>query len=324
MGDALRHATARRRRARAAGTVAGRRRPGRAARAVAGGDRGAGPALGGVLQRRLEKQQLVARYLFEHLFLAHLHFEGDPERRFFRLVRSRTPPGQPVDRIATRRPYDPPGVQRVYYRLVVDPETVVDKTHMPYALGEARMRRWHELFFEPSYSVAALPSYDPETAANPFIAFHALPVQARHRFLLDDAHYHIMTFIKGPVCRGQAALSVIEDHFWIVFTAPDSPAPARPSSWKPSAGTCACRWPRRARTRSWCAGASTPRARRRTCPRSPTSSSGSWGRRRSSTSPAVGRRREEPQRRADRVPQQRLGHRRHRAGGPAAQDQPGC
>jgi hypothetical protein len=166
------------------------------------------------------KQQLVARYLFEHLFIAHLYFDSSPERRFFRLVRSRTPPGLPVDRIATRRPYDPPGTARVYYRLVVDPESVVDKTHMPYALGEARMRRWRHLFLEPDYPVAALPSYDAATAANPFVAFAALPLQARHRFLLDDAQYTIMTFIKGPVCRGQAALSVIDDHFWIVFTDP--------------------------------------------------------------------------------------------------------
>ena len=169
------------------------------------------------------KQQLVSRYLFEHLFLAHLHFEGDPERRFFHLVRSRTPPGQPIERIVTRRPYEPPGVQRVYYRLIVDPETVVDKTHMPYVLGPSRMQRWRALFLEPNYTVAALPGYDADTVANPFVAFRELPVQARHRFLLDDAHYHMMTFIKGPVCRGQAALSVINDHFWIVFTDPGSP-----------------------------------------------------------------------------------------------------
>jgi hypothetical protein len=171
------------------------------------------------------KQQLVARYLFEHLFLAHLHFEGDPARRFFHLVRSRTPPGQPVDRIATRRPYDPPGTPRVYYRLVVDPESVVDKTHMPFLLNDARLTRWRARFVDADYKVTTLPSYAPETAANPFITFAQLPLSARHWFLLDDALYHIMTFIKGPVCRGQAALNVIDDHFWIVFADPEaSPA----------------------------------------------------------------------------------------------------
>ena len=50
------------------------------------------------------KQQLVSRYLYEHLFIAHIHFAGTHEREFFRLVRSTTPPGQPVNEIATVRP----------------------------------------------------------------------------------------------------------------------------------------------------------------------------------------------------------------------------
>ena len=29
-----------------------------------------------------------------------------------------------------------------------------------------------------------------------------------------------MGFIKGPVCRGQIALDVIEDRFWVAFLAP--------------------------------------------------------------------------------------------------------
>ena len=33
--------------------------------------------------------------------------------------------------------------------------------------------------------------------------------------------YIIMTFIRGPVCKGQVALNVIEDHFWIMFVDPD-------------------------------------------------------------------------------------------------------
>ena len=30
-----------------------------------------------------------------------------------------------------------------------------------------------------------------------------------------------MTFIRGPVCRGQVAVDVIEDHFWVAFLDPD-------------------------------------------------------------------------------------------------------
>jgi len=39
--------------------------------------------------------------------------------------------------------------------------------------------------------------------------------------MLDEAQFTIMGFIKGPVCRGQIALNVIEDQFWVVFIDPD-------------------------------------------------------------------------------------------------------
>jgi hypothetical protein len=166
------------------------------------------------------KEQLTSRYLYEHLFLAHLHFDSDPGSHYFRLVRSSTPPGEPTREIATRRPYDDPGVSRVYYRLRAERETLVAKTHMPYALGPERMTLWRQLFLAPDYSVTALPSYAPEVAANPFVAFQALPVNARYRFMLDEAQFTIMGFIKGPVCRGQVALDVIEDQFWVFFANP--------------------------------------------------------------------------------------------------------
>jgi len=79
-----------------------------------------------------------------------------------------------------------------------------------------------ELFNEPDYTVNALPGYEVHTASNPFIAFHDLPVKSRYRFMLEEAEYIIRGFIKGPVCRGQVALNVIDDHFWAVFTDPDT------------------------------------------------------------------------------------------------------
>jgi hypothetical protein len=38
--------------------------------------------------------------------------------------------------------------------------------------------------------------------------------------MLDEAEFTIMGFIKGPVCRGQIALDVIDDHFWVFFADP--------------------------------------------------------------------------------------------------------
>ena len=50
------------------------------------------------------RNQLVARYLYEHLYPAHLYFEDLESNSFFELVRSTTPPGQPIEIIATLRP----------------------------------------------------------------------------------------------------------------------------------------------------------------------------------------------------------------------------
>ncbi|SFM28728.1 Fatty acid cis/trans isomerase (CTI) [Variovorax sp. OV329] len=166
------------------------------------------------------KEQLFARYAYEHLFLAHLYFGDDTQRQYFKLVRSSTPPGQPVRDLATRRPVDEPGVPRVYYRFVPERESIVAKTHMPYRLDTARMARWRSLFLQPAYTVERLPGYEAQDAANPFKTFEALPVSARYSFMLDEAEFTIMGFIKGPVCRGQMALDVIDDRFWVFFMAP--------------------------------------------------------------------------------------------------------
>lgn len=173
------------------------------------------------------KQQLVNRYIYEHLFLANIYFEelespNEPPK-YFKIVRSSTSPGQPVKLIATRRPYDDPNVPTVYYRIVPYLETIVTKTHLPYALNKQRMDRWNELFYETEYNVRFLPDYREKIAANPFKSFEQLPMASRYKFMLDEAQYIIMNFIKGPVCRGQVAVNVIQDHFWVFFTNPDLP-----------------------------------------------------------------------------------------------------
>jgi hypothetical protein len=165
--------------------------------------------------------RLMSRYLYEHLFYAHLYFREEP--RFFEMVRSKTPPGEAIDLIATRRPYDDPGVARVYYRLRPMHETLVAKTHIPYPLDDVKLEKFRRWFLADSVKVAALPSYDRETASNPFITFRDLPPRSRYRFMLEEAHFTIAGFLKGPVCRGQVALGVINDRFWVVFANPDLP-----------------------------------------------------------------------------------------------------
>ncbi len=189
------------------------------------------PALSGLAQLEIGKweryfnasslkQKLVARYLFEHLFIGHIHFKGHPQNEFYQWVRSTTPPGQAINEIPSVRPYDDPGTPDFFYRLRRVSETLVDKIHFVYELSDAKMHRYDDLFFKPEYTVTELPTYQPVVSSNPFAAFSALPLTSRYQFLLDDAQYFVSGFIKGPVCRGQAATGSIRDRFWVIFTKP--------------------------------------------------------------------------------------------------------
>jgi len=166
------------------------------------------------------KHRLMSRYIYEHLFSGHMQFEGTDKREFYRVVRSSTPPGEPVNEIATVRPYDDPG-DVLYYRLLRYPAQIVAKSHQVYELSDARLKRLKSLFLDPDYTVDSLPSWEPVVAANPFKAYKDIPAKSRYQFLLDDAAFFIEGFIKGPVCRGMIALNVIEDRFWVTFVDPD-------------------------------------------------------------------------------------------------------
>ncbi|BCG65917.1 MAG: hypothetical protein methR_P3788 [Methyloprofundus sp.] len=170
--------------------------------------------------RRSLKQQLVSRYIYEHLFIGHIHFKGQPDNEFYKLVRSKTPTGQAIAEIKSVRPYDDPQVATFYYRLRPVVSTIVDKTHFVYELGDKRRLRYQQLFFANKFRVTELPSYEPEAGANPFKTFVDIPNIVKYQFLLDDAQYFVSGFIKGPVCRGQLALNVIQDHFWVLFLNP--------------------------------------------------------------------------------------------------------
>ncbi|MEH6590289.1 MAG: fatty acid cis/trans isomerase [Halioglobus sp.] len=172
-----------------------------------------------------DKEKLMSRYLYEHLYLAGLYLEENDKPVWFRLVRSYTAPGRNIGLISTRRPYDDPRTTQFYYRLQRMPISILDKRHMPYRFDQLRMDWYQELFLEPDYKVAGFPDYSSETINNPFRRFQDIPVKSRYEFLLHEAQFSIMNFIKGPVCRGQIALNVIDDHFWVMFVAPDEEEP---------------------------------------------------------------------------------------------------
>ncbi|WLE98732.1 MAG: fatty acid cis/trans isomerase [Candidatus Electrothrix communis] len=167
------------------------------------------------------KHRVTSRYLYEHYFLAHIKFETDTHE-YYELVRSRTPSGQPIDLIATVRPYDDPETDTLFYRFRKIHSTIVHKTHMVVHFDYWMLARFKALFIAPKWlQEPHLVGYGTKLSANPFVAFEQIPAASRYRFLLDNAHYIIKTFIRGPVCRGQVALNVIHDHFWVMFLGPE-------------------------------------------------------------------------------------------------------
>ncbi|HEX5361046.1 MAG TPA: fatty acid cis/trans isomerase, partial [Fluviicoccus sp.] len=173
------------------------------------------------LNQRGPRERLMARWLYEHLFLAHLYFSELPDSQFFELVRSHTPPGKPIRIIATAAPNDDPAGP-VYYRLRPVQGVIVLKTHITFPLSPALLARTRQQFLDPAWKAGTLPGYDEAARANPFTTFAALPARGRYQFMLDHAEYFVRTFIRGPVCHGQIATDVIRDQFWTVFQSPDS------------------------------------------------------------------------------------------------------
>lgn len=165
------------------------------------------------------KGKIAARYIYEHLFLAHLYFEDQPNI-FFRLVRSENKKG-PIQELATVYPFDKPKSD-FYYRLRPITNTLVHKSHIPFKLTLQKLNDWEKMFIESKWikEPTKMPAYG-RKGANPFTTFKDIPAEVKYRFFLEDAGYFVMTFIKGPVCRGQTALNVINDHFWVFFLHPN-------------------------------------------------------------------------------------------------------
>ena len=172
-----------------------------------------------------EKEKLVSRYIFEHLYLGHIYFPEAPTS-FFRLVRSFNNCSDGIDEIPTRRANDNPHTNNFYYCLKFLDSTNVSKTHMPFEFTPKVMERMKKVFFDEKWTIEKTKtqdeSYSFQTSENPFIAFHDIPVKARYQFLLDNAHFMISTFIKGPVCNGTKAVNSIQEQFFTLFIDPDS------------------------------------------------------------------------------------------------------
>ena len=169
-----------------------------------------------------KRSQLVARYIFDHVFLATIVLDESPGD-FFKLVRSKTPSSTPVEIIDTPLPYTDPyayaGVDRFYYRLKKVTAPIIQKNHFVWRLGRADIDHLKTLFLADDWGdTGELDA--PWGVGNPFLVFQAIPTEARYRFLLENAELIISGITYGPVCLGQTATFAVKDQFWVYFVDP--------------------------------------------------------------------------------------------------------
>ncbi len=178
----------------------------------------------GFLNQDDPRAPIVARYIYEHTFLAHYHFARLPGE-FYRMVRSATPPGEPVREIVTSRPFDDPfvddSVQKVYYRFVRKTDVAVQKSFYLWEVNLETMVRLREIFFDGDWPADA--ELDPGYAShNPFEVFQGIPTRRRAQFLYENSKLIVSGMIQGPVCVGNLATYAIKDYFWAFLVKPES------------------------------------------------------------------------------------------------------
>jgi len=175
------------------------------------------------------RRKLVARYIYEHLFDAHVSFEEMPGE-FFKLVRSHSVGAlgnenefQHIDAIETALPTDDPNKpnRQVFYRFKKITEVIAQKNHVVFRLNLGMINSWDKLFFKSDvkWQVISLPDY---SIADPFQNFKQIPPTIRHRFMLENARYIVDSMVRAPVCKGESATFAIADHFWVYFLRPES------------------------------------------------------------------------------------------------------
>lgn len=178
------------------------------------------------------RQQLVSRYIFDHVYLSTVTLAESPGD-LFKLVRSKTAGmspkealtgnNNPIELIDTPHPYDNPmeyaKVKHFYYRLKKITSIPVQKNHFVWHLQEKDILHLQKLFLSPKWNVSSNDD-SPWNVGNPFLMYQAIPAKVRYRFMLENSAVIVGGITSGPVCLGQTATYAVKDHFWVYFIDP--------------------------------------------------------------------------------------------------------
>lgn len=181
------------------------------------------------------KASVASRFVYEHAFTARIHFPSAPGD-YYELVRSFTPPGQPIFEAVTVLANDSPSTarflpsggdpNRIYYRLRKVTAIIVEKNHITWSFDDATMQRLKELLFDSDWGPDPVqpPVY---STYNPFFEFRQIPPEHRARFMVEFSYPLIDAMVRGDVCHGSTATYAIRDHFWVWFLDPSADPSAR-------------------------------------------------------------------------------------------------
>lgn len=169
------------------------------------------------------RTKLMARYIFEHVYLVTFLFEENKDANFYTLVRSSTPPGQPVVPVKQHVANGPVEEGKFYYRfMLLDQTRCVKNTRLQMVVNDKKLNRWKQIFSAESWNATTLPGYTDEERYDILGIFRQIPPKTRYKFLLDNTWYIRGAIVHGPSCHGNQAIGSVQDQSWHMYENPET------------------------------------------------------------------------------------------------------
>ncbi|WP_455245215.1 fatty acid cis/trans isomerase [Petrachloros mirabilis] len=177
----------------------------------------------GFLNGEDARTQLMARYIYEHIYLVTFLFENKEDANFYTLVRSTTPPGEPVVPVAQHVANGPVAEGDFYYRfMLLDQTRCVKNTRLQMVADDKKLNRWKEIFDEQEWTAQSLPGYSEEERYDILGIFKDIPPKVRYKFLLDNTWNIRGAIVHGPSCHGNQAIGSVQDQGWHFYENPET------------------------------------------------------------------------------------------------------
>lgn len=169
------------------------------------------------------RTQLMARYIYEHIYLVNFLFEDKEDAHMYNLVRSATPPGEPVVPVVQHLANGPVEEGNFFYRfLLLDQTRSAKMSRIRMVADQTKLDRWQEIFNEQEWDTQTLPGYTEKDRFDIVGIFGDIPPKVRYKFLLDNTWNIRGAIVHGPSCRGNQAISSVQDQGWVFYEDPET------------------------------------------------------------------------------------------------------